>query len=142
MTAFPSLTADIWVLMIGVNDSYNPQELSFTAALMDVLISRNLTGRIYVLNGNQLSPDYYTANYWLPSFNYGITDAIATRVAEGYSVFQVDAYTVLSDSSGQYDPTLFSSDGVHPNQSGYDRLRNAIFSTMENSNPIVIPKNH
>jgi lysophospholipase L1-like esterase len=140
MTAFPSLTADIWVLMIGVNDSYNPQELSFTAVLMDILISRNLTGRLYVLNGNQLPSTYYTANYWLPSFNQGVTDAIATREAEGYSVFQVDAYTALSDSSGQYDSTLFSADGVHPNQNGYDRLRDTIFSTMENSNPLVIPK--
>jgi lysophospholipase L1-like esterase len=135
MTAFPSLTADIWVLMIGVNDGYNPQEQTFTTALIDVMYMRNPTGRIYVLNGEPLS------SYWVPSFNQNLTDAIAARVAGGCSVFQVDANAALTDSSGYYnDPTLFY-DGVHPNQKGYDRLRDTIFSTMENSIPPVIPKN-
>jgi len=135
ITALPSLTADIWVLMIGANDGYNPQEQTFTTALIDVMYMRNPTGRIYVLNGEPLS------NYWVPSFNQNLTDAIAARVAGGYSVFQVDANAALTDSSGYYnDPTLFY-DGVHPNQKGYDRLRDTIFSTMENSIPPVIPKN-
>jgi lysophospholipase L1-like esterase len=137
--AIPS--ADIWVLMIGVNDQYNTEELVNTICLMDVIISRNPKSRVYVLNGNQIAQSYWNASYWLPSFNQVITDAIAARAASGFHIFEVDGYTALSDSIGQYDSSLFNSDGVHPNQAGYDRLRDAICLTMKNSDPLVIPKN-
>jgi hypothetical protein len=137
MSVFPSLNADIWVLMIGVTDNYNPRGLQYTGFLMDLMVGRNPDSRLYVLNGNQSSSDYYWANYWLPSFNQGLLDSIAVRVAAGAHVFEVDAFTALSDSAGHYDSTLFA-DGLHPNVTGYERLRDAIFSTMKSSDPPVI----
>jgi hypothetical protein len=138
MCVLPSLSADIWVLMTGVNDAYNPKGVRMTTQLMDLLYYRNTDSRIYVLNANPVSPTYWDAAYWLPSFNQAITDSIALRVAAGVHLFQVDGFTALSDSAGQYDPALFCTDGLHPNQTGYDRLRDAIFSTMKNSDPPVI----
>jgi hypothetical protein len=139
MINIPSLNADIWVLMSGVNDYYNPKGIRFTTYLMDCMYGRNPNSRIFVLNANQISPipTHFDANYWQPYFNQGLSDSIAVRVAAGARIFQVDAFTALSDSLGQFDPLLFNSDGLHPDQTGYDRLRDAIFSTMKSSVPPV-----
>ncbi len=136
------LTADIWVLMTGVNDSYNPTGLNYAIMLIDVMRMRNPDSRIYVLNGVMLDPNSglsYAPNFWLPSFNQGLTDAIAARDSADAHIFMVDANNTLC-SNGQYDSTFFyfgDGLGIHPNQTGYDRLRDAIFSTMENSSPTV-----
>jgi hypothetical protein len=136
ITVVPSLTADIWVLMIGVTDDYNPKGLRYTAALMDLLYSRNMDSRCYVLNANPVMPSMYAANYWVPYFNQGLPDSMAIRVAAGEHIFEVDGFTALTDSAGHYDSTLFA-DGLHPNVAGYERLRDAVVSAMKTSDPPV-----
>ena len=145
MYDWPKLSADIWVLMIGVNGEYTGYELSYTPKLMDLMISRNMGGRLYVLNGTPLTPDMVTHNNNLPYFNWVIADAIqardsvATFGSQRSHVFQVDAFAAMT-KGGLLDSTLIA-DNVHPTQEGYNRLRDAIVAAMKKSNPFAIPKN-
>jgi lysophospholipase L1-like esterase len=143
---WPQLAADIWVLMIGVNDAYSGTELRYSSMLMDVMISRNPAGRLYVLNGTPLTPEMVVHNANLPYFNIAIADSIrvrdsvATLGTKKSHVFQVDAFTAVTKNNGQLDSTLIA-DNVHPNQKGYNKLRDAIFTVMKKSIPPAILKN-
>lgn len=137
---FHDLSADIWVLMMGANNSYNNSELLSTIGMMDLMYSRNHNARIYILN-NPPCPDlsqYYQVNYNLSVFNNALLDTIADRTAKGYHVFLVDAYTLLT-KNGEYDSTYFS-DLVHPNQTGYDLLGQEILRIMRISSPQAITR--
>lgn len=131
------LTADIWVLMIGVNDNFNPGEVGYTNYLIDTMIARNPAGRLYVMNSPPVPENYYLAKYYLPFFNKSLVDSAAVRTMNGKHESVIDLYTQLGNN-GSYDPAWFADD-LHPNQNGYDRMVNLIFSTMKSSRPPALP---
>ena len=135
----PLMTADIWVLMTGVNDNYDPEGLTYAVALIDLMHGRNPNSRIYVLNGLPRPPtDNSGGNSWLPSFNQGLADTVQLRQSTGTNAFLVNADSAMSDSGGVYD-SVYYCDGLHPDQPGYDRLARAIYSVMKVSSPPVVP---
>lgn len=134
------LWADIWVLMIGVNDNYSYNEYGYTAKIMDIMNSRNPQSRLYVVNGYALSDAFTLANFYRPYFNQALADSVATRNTKGAHISIVDVFAAFGTATGQYDSTWYA-DGLHPNQLGYNRLRDRIYTSMKGSNPPALPAN-
>jgi lysophospholipase L1-like esterase len=133
-----SLTADIWVFLIGANDAFNFDERNYTNLIMDTMIARNSNARIYVCNSPPLSASFTVHMANLPGFNQFIADSVAEKSLRGAHMFRVDAFTTLT-TNGQYNQAWYNTDGIHPNQTGYNRLVDTIFALMKNSVPPAIP---
>jgi lysophospholipase L1-like esterase len=137
------LTADVWVLMTGVNDNYAPVGLTYAVMMMDIMHSRNPNSRIYVLNGvvrpnADYNQSFVDGDYWLPSFNQGLADSIQAQNAAGTAIFQVNADSALCPGD-TFSPTYMPADSLHPDQPGYDTLAKCIYSVMRSSVPPAIP---
>jgi hypothetical protein len=144
---WPQLAPDIWVLMIGVNGDYSPYELDYTTRLVQNMALRNPAARLYVFDGLRVPEGSYVNDIYgyLPNFNYTVdttlADTISARVGKPTHLFPVHGYAALSPE-GLFDTTVMAPhDNAHPNQIGYDRLRDTLFTTMKNSIPPAIPKN-
>ncbi|MBN1759137.1 MAG: SGNH/GDSL hydrolase family protein [Chitinispirillaceae bacterium] len=132
--AYPELNTDIWILMFGVNGSFSGPETSATHAFIRAIFTRNRNARLYVLT----SPPYtenLSAIQFL-TYNRTLRDSISNWAANGYAGCIVEADSVLSDGYTVYD-SLFSNDVVHPNQAGYDAVRDEILEVMWGSAPPV-----
>ena len=128
--AYPELTADIWVLMFGVNGSFGGVEIAATSAMIRTIFSRNPAARLYALT----SPPYVSLSLVLyRNYNRNVRDTIAFWAADGFAGSVVEADSLLSDGYEIYD-SLFSDD-VHPNQAGYDLLRDRILENMWQRQP-------
>ncbi|MBN2036655.1 MAG: PKD domain-containing protein [Chitinispirillaceae bacterium] len=133
-----SLKADIWVFMIGANDAFiNYECRRYTTMIMDEMISRNSAARIYVCNSPPLSSGFPTHNTYLPGFNQFLEDTVAARSSQGAHMFLVDAFSALTIND-QYNQVWYNTDGIHPNQTGYDRLAATIISAMKGSDPPAV----
>jgi lysophospholipase L1-like esterase len=132
-------TADIWVLLIGANGSFDINERSYTNLIMDMMISRDSSARIYVCNSPPLAASFTIHMANLPAFNQFIADSVAAKSSRGTHIFLVDAFTTLT-TNGQYNPAWYNTDGLHPNQTGYNRLVDTIFTRMKESVPPAIPQ--
>ncbi len=142
----PSLSADIWVLMIGVNADYYSRRLFehlYTQQLLDRMYERNNQAHIYVLNGIQLPDSIYengrlvdaeiitARRNRLYDFNHLLEDFVTQRREAGHQIFLVDAFSALSPDS------LFNAeymhDHLHPNQQGYGVLAKKILKCMSDN---------
>lgn len=134
--AYQELTADIWVLMLGVNGSFSDIELNSTLSMMQRMLSRNPAANIYVLTSPPFSGvrpvqrDYY---------NSGVRDSVAQLFSDGSAVFLVEADSLLSNVANTVVNPAYFFDDVHPNQAGYDLLAEEILDVMKNSDPPVLP---
>ena len=138
--AYPTLTADIWLLMLGVNGSFDGKETSATHSIIRAIFTRNPDARLYVLT----SPPYTEHNLspiLFRNYNTRLRDTVAYWAANGYGAHIVEADSVLSDGATIYDP-LFSNDVVHPNQAGYDAVGGEILDVMWNRQPVVYEVKH
>ena len=131
------LTADIWVLMTGVNDGYDPEGLQYAIAIMDLMHQRNPNSRIYVLDGIPRPASDPVAPYWLAWFNQELADTIQVRQAAGTHVSMVEVDSALCPH-GIFTDT-FLPDSLHPDQVGYDTLVRYIYTRMQKSTPMAIP---
>ena len=131
-------TADIWVFLIGANGSFDITERSYTNLIMDTIIARNSDARIYVCNSPPLSASFTVHMANLPAFNLFIADSVAAKSSRGAHIFLIDAFTTLT-TNGQYNQEWYNTDGIHPNQAGYNRLVDTIFTRMKESVPPAIP---
>ena len=140
LSAFPTFTADIWVLMMGANDRYSTREMNNTISLVDQLYERNSESRLFVLNSPPF-PDDVNWNYYnlfvLPHFNQGLSDAIVERKERGYKIEMIDAFSLLT-KDGLFDSTWFY-DHVHPNLMGYERLGDEVLRIMFSADTPAIP---
>ncbi len=137
--AYPALTADIWVLMLGVNGSFDAKETSATHTIIRTIFTRNPEAQLYVLT----SPPYtqnLSAIQFL-TYNRKLRDTISYWAENSYGAHIVEADSVLSDGTTIYD-SLFSNDVVHPNQAGYNALSDEILNVMWNSEPPVLEVKH
>jgi hypothetical protein len=132
-----ALSADLWVLLIGCNGEFNSTERYYANLIMDIMVNRNSDARIYVLNSPPLDTMFTVHAANLPGFNQFIADSVAAKAARGAHTYLVDAYSTLT-VNGKYNKPWYS-DYVHPNQTGYNRLSNAIYTIMKSSSPPAIP---
>jgi|GEM_PF-1118602 len=139
--AYKNLTADIWVLMLGVNGSFSAIEMTSTTLIMERIFERNPHARLYVL----LSPPYASLGsaqrrYYNNNVTNKITAPETGLVARGFAASIVRADTALWSKADTFsvEPTLYNSDMLHPNQDGYNRLRDEILAVMRESVPGVL----
>jgi lysophospholipase L1-like esterase len=140
--AYQKLTADIWVLMLGVNGGFSSTEMQSTAAMINRMFTRNPKARLYTL----LSPPFsgislVQRRYYNNNIRDTVSgDTVRSWAARGYaanvirsdSILAVDQYTAI-DSLFADDPAL------HPNQLGYDILRKEILQVMWSGKTRVLP---
>jgi hypothetical protein len=141
---YPTLAADAWVYMMGVNDQYGWYGWYFTVATIDYMHSRNLNSEIYVLSPIPLPHDTVGGGYTitsefranLVSFNHMLDSAVTAKrqswqARQEGGVWMVDVYSpmaLLPDSA--YNPVYFD-DFIHPNQKGYTLMGNKITQAIK-----------
>jgi hypothetical protein len=127
--AFPLLNADIWVVMLGVNDSYTyNNEFRQLLWIIDTINVHNPQASTYVING--LPYELVTGQD--VSFNKWLSDSIIARQKLQRKIWDIDAYKVFAVNDTP-NPVLFYSTEhpyLHPNQKGYDTLAGMILDTM------------
>jgi lysophospholipase L1-like esterase len=130
--SFPALTADVWVVMLGVNDSYNYNtEFKQLLWIIDAIYARNPLACAYVINGLP-----YKGSYGMDKiFNGWLADSIAVRRSANpnRNLWNINAYTkfAINDTA---NPKLFAPELpylLHPNQAGYDTLSQMLLDTMK-----------
>jgi hypothetical protein len=130
--AYKTLFADIWVVMLGANAGYTPTELKYTIEMVDTILGRNRSARVYILTSPPFPADnfnFIAANEALVTFNNAIYDSVAARNENGFNISVVDVDTLLTDHNHVFDPTWFA-DHVHPNMAGYYRVGEKILEIM------------
>ena len=127
--SFPFLTADTWVVMLGVNDQYSTSELQNLITLLDLIYGNNPLSYTYVINGLP----YQTTRYPPDTvFNKWLSDSISVRQTQNRNIWNIDAYRLFSLNNAP-DTALFSpvdNPLLHPNQKGYDSLAQMVLDTM------------
>ncbi|HEX2956872.1 MAG TPA: SGNH/GDSL hydrolase family protein [Chitinispirillaceae bacterium] len=138
-SGYKTVTADMWVIMLGANSQYSTVELRNTILLLDVILARCPQSKVYILTSPPF-PDideFWNGNYYRTFYNVGIYDSVAVRNSNGSHISVVDADTLLTDSLMQFDSTWFT-DHVHPNMKGYFRVGEKILSVMRSKeNPAM-----
>jgi lysophospholipase L1-like esterase len=131
----PSLSADIWVLMIGVN-GLTETDPYYTPVLIDSMHARNPKAYLYVLNALPL-PDSVGSDALeaLGSFNGMLAAEIAQRKSRGWNIYPVDAFSAIAPDS--VFPTSLMTDFVHPNQAGYDKIGAELVRVMRATMPVI-----
>jgi len=131
-----TLTADIWVLMLGVNGSFSAIETQATIDMMKRMATRNPHARIYVLTSQPfVSIPEVQRNYYNDHVRLGVD----TLQDSGYAAFVVDVgdSTLYDEYTGEFNDTL-SWDPVHPNIIGYRRMADHIVRVMRERDPQVL----
>jgi lysophospholipase L1-like esterase len=130
--SFPKLNADIWVVMLGVNDvySYN-NEFRQLIWIIDSIYARNPQSYTYVINGLPFNTSYGMDKV----FNGWLADSITARTKANPSrnLWNINAFKkfAINDTA---NPKLFTPELpnlLHPNQYGYDTLAQMILDTMK-----------
>ncbi|MBN1576141.1 MAG: SGNH/GDSL hydrolase family protein [Chitinispirillaceae bacterium] len=137
--AYKDLTADIWVLMLGVNGSFSGIETQSTIDMINRMFSRDPHSRVYVL----LSPPY--SGISLAQHNYynnNVRDTVSRWADSGFAAFIVRSDSVLCLDTGatRTDNSLFFDyPALHPNVAGYNLLTDEILRVMWSREPRVFP---
>jgi lysophospholipase L1-like esterase len=126
----PDLSADIWVLMIGVNGNYYGYwERYYTPQLIDSIYERNHAAYIYVLNGLALPDTMSTYIHARTDYFNESLDILEDQYrAQGRNLRVVNAFEAMTIDSS-FNAGLFC-DELHPNPAGYKALADAIIKTM------------
>lgn len=133
--AYTNLSADIWVMMLGVNGSFSGIESQASIELVKRMFTRNPDARVYVLTSQ---PFEGIGNYIRVSYNRILRDTVAALNSRGLNAFVVESGDSILTSNNEFNDTL-AWDAVHPNLEGYRRLGNGILDVMFNRIPNVIP---
>jgi hypothetical protein len=130
--SFPTLNADTWVVMLGVNGGYYYSELYYLMFILNQIHTNNPQAGIYVINGLPFVPSYGQDKI----FNGWLADTIAAKKKLNWNISNIDAFTKFAINDTP-NPVLFTHEPpgaeiglIHPNQAGYDTLANLILRTM------------
>lgn len=122
---------NIVLLMIGTNDVYAASGQSEMptrlGALLDKIIAAAPDALLVVGKITPLSNSSWTAT--VDTYNAAIPDLVQQRVTEGKHVMLVDLNT-------DFTPSMLSSDGVHPNKSGYDFMGDVWYDAISSLLPM------
>ncbi|MBN1308670.1 MAG: SGNH/GDSL hydrolase family protein [Chitinispirillaceae bacterium] len=137
--AYEELTADIWVLMLGVNGNFSDIETQSTVAMINRMFSRNPHARVYVL----LSPPFSRVS---PAqrlyYNTHVRATVQQSADSGFGAFIVRSDSVLcldTAATKTNDSLFYDYPALHPNVEGYQRLSDEILKVMWSVEPRVLP---
>jgi lysophospholipase L1-like esterase len=126
----PALDAnpDIVLLLIGTNDMYSqtqpvaqaPQRL---ASLIDKIIMADAHALLVVAQITPLAMSSWETN--VEAYNAAIPAVIQARAAMGKHIAMVDMHT------GFVTASMLSSDGVHPNETGYNHMGDVWYAAIK-----------
>jgi hypothetical protein len=119
---------DIILLLIGVNDFAQNQDLDHVTNRMDHLITRIVSNRPtakLVVASLYLRTDYPDINQIVQTkYDPFVPGIVARHAARGEQVYFLDLHSLMEASD--------LSDGLHPNQVGYAKLAAQWFNTITN----------
>jgi lysophospholipase L1-like esterase len=123
---------DIVLLMIGTNDMYSQtqpvaQAPARLAALVDAIVAADAHALLVVAEITPLQNSAWEAQ--VVTYNAAIPAVVQARAAMGKHVALVDLHTSFVTA------TMLSSDGVHPNQSGYDHMGDLWYAAVKDVLP-------
>jgi lysophospholipase L1-like esterase len=118
---------DIILLMVGTNDTWENNDFAHVGDRLDDLITR-------ISGPDGLQPDAHlivatippqkTYDYNTDWYNQQLVPIVNGHVADGWNVTLVDMYNALDSSD-------FGGDGVHPLQSGYNKMADVWFEGIQ-----------
>lgn len=128
-----AIVPDVFLMMIGINDIGQGANATTVRDRMDSLINHIVTGRPNAaLIVASLTP---TTNPALESvaqeYNAMLPDLVAKYAAGGTKAYFLDMHSKLTLSD--------ISDGVHPNQAGYEKMGNAWFDALQ-AHGLAVPE--
>jgi len=132
VNSFPTLNADWWVIMLGVNGGYGITELGYLMDIVNIAHANNPKAGIYVINGLPYVPLRGQDSL----FNAWLSDSVAVKKSLSWQIANVDAYHTFAVNDTP-NPALFGPEIplLHPNQKGYDTLATMILNSMGIKNP-------
>jgi len=122
---------DVILLIIGANDIIQGYSVDTAQARMNTLLDRIFTDRpgVKLLVGNLIwAPQPNQYNYDLAKiqdFNSRLPAMVAARVALGRDISLVDMYGLSGLGAAN-----FGSDGVHPNDAGYQKMADVWYAAL------------
>jgi hypothetical protein len=125
---FPALSADLWVLMLGVNDSYSRAELQNLMSIVDLIYTNNPLAFTYIINGLPFTQAYGQDTV----FNKWLADSVRVKKAANRKIWNIDAYKKFAAGGGPVADLFIAGEipPIHPNQRGYDTLSQMILDTI------------
>ncbi|MBD3422678.1 MAG: hypothetical protein GF398_21395 [Chitinivibrionales bacterium] len=128
--SFPKLSADLYVVMLGVNWQYSYLEKENIRSILNEVYTRNAHAHVYFVNGLPY-PDSWNSAFHsrVSAFNAEFRDSIAAWNQIGRKIWNVDVHSSFVDSAYQRVDSLFDDD-LHPNQAGYNRMASSILNSM------------
>jgi hypothetical protein len=127
--AFPLLNADMWVLMLGVNDSYSyNNEFRQLLWIIDTINVHNPQATTCVINGLP----YKLASGQDAQFNKMLSDSIAARQKAQRKIWNIDAFKAFAINDTANPALFFAPENpyLHPNQMGYDTLAGMVLDSL------------
>ncbi len=109
---------DVILLCIGTNDFWQSYNTAGAAGRLDSLVTRIAALRPYakiLLATLPLRTDDPVKEAAQSAYNAAIPGIVSGQVAMGRQVYFVDMHA-------SFNASVLSSDGVHPNQTGYDQM--------------------
>jgi lysophospholipase L1-like esterase len=131
----PELTADFWVIMLGVNGGYQATEKTNTILIIEEVHRRNPDAGIYIVGGLPYpSPTgaydrYYWGRIYREEFDSLLIDTVDAKAAQGWDIRFVNVYDAFMSSDTTRDDSLFTDD-IHPDQRGYEVMARTILDAM------------
>lgn len=124
------------LLMIGTNDVHGKTAAQLLVEL-DALIDQILSGlpedgRLLVASIPRQTGNWAGYNTRVVTYNAGMPDIVAAKVAQGHDVSYVEIYDLLLESD-------IHTDGLHPNESGYRKMADAWYDALaaRESAPVI-----
>jgi lysophospholipase L1-like esterase len=128
-TGRPAVYPNTILLMAGINDIATGADAATTRNRLDSLLNHIYTDRptttVIVANLTPLTGT--PASKWeatADAYNALIPDVVAKYATTGKSAYFLDMHSKLTAAD-------ISGDGVHPNQSGYDKMGDAWFGAIQ-----------
>lgn len=119
------LNPNALVLLIGTNDLGNGQPIDGIVKNIELMVKRATEENISVIICSILPVrNEYVANH--PSKDIVFINSELYRLSCEYEVDYVDFYSNLIDGNG-FLKAEFTSDGLHPNRTGYLRMSKILF---------------
>jgi lysophospholipase L1-like esterase len=119
---------DVVLLLIGINDFSQGYNTASAINRLENLVAQIATSRPYariLVSNLLLRTDYASLEAAQSSYNNSIPAMVNHQVSLGHKVYFVDIHSTFTASD-------LSSDGQHPNQSGYNKMAAAWATAITN----------
>ncbi|MEN6449366.1 MAG: SGNH/GDSL hydrolase family protein [Thermoguttaceae bacterium] len=136
---------NVILLMCGINDidSAPYPTVSTVTARMNSLLNHIFQDRpnvaVILASLTPLAGNNYTAwNSKVTAYNASLPGLVSTYASQGHKAYFLDMHSKLNNSpSISSNPDLWNADGLHPSQSGYNKMGDAWFDAMQSNGLLV-----